>query len=157
MMGQKLMMIAATMSTGIDMHGHGGQVRLCIKEYMAYLFSNVVTLSGRKILIDRDMQFRVQFVPNPTETHIMDILCSRNATRCPLHRFDHLRVNGIHEPTPHGHGGIFDDKQDGNGNKYANDRVSQRKPEETSHRSNEYREGGQPIYPCVLPISHQRC
>src|SRR5260221_242562 len=122
---------------------------------MAHLFSKMMTLIGEQILIDCDMQFGLQLVANPTETHIMDILYLWNATRCPLHRLDHLRVHGIHKTTPHGHGGILDNKQDGKGDQHANDRVSERKPEETSHSPNEHRKRGQSIHPRMLAVSYK--
>jgi len=57
--------IFATMTTGIDMDHHRSQLRLGVEERMAHLFGYLVTLPGREILIDGDMQFRVQGVPNP--------------------------------------------------------------------------------------------
>jgi hypothetical protein len=53
------------MTTGIDMDHHSSQLRLGVEERMAHLFGYLVTLPGREILINGDMQFRVQGVPNP--------------------------------------------------------------------------------------------
>src|SRR6516162_6811110 len=83
--GKRSVGIFAAMTTGIDMDHHRCQVRLVGCERVADLFGYLVTLPGREILIDGDMQFRRQGVSHPAQTHLMDIFHASNGTGLALY------------------------------------------------------------------------
>src|SRR5260370_6315756 len=152
MVCQKSMWIISAVPTGINMDCHSGKLGLGVQERMTDLFADLVALAGGKVLIDRDMQLGMQLMPNPAHAHIMNIHYPCKTKGLSFDPINHLWVNRIHQPTPHGHHGIFDNEENGNGNEQSNDWISKGKTEEASQSPKQHRQGGQPIHTSRLPI-----
>jgi len=79
----------------IDVDDHQRQIIQTVKELMADLRRDCMRLRNRQLGIDRDVQFGMQAVPEPTRAHLGDLLHLRHMFGGVAKFVDNVRLGAV--------------------------------------------------------------
>ena len=138
------------------MHDHLGQIGYRMEELMAHLLGNLVALAQssdadrRRCRPRRECRWPIQRMRSRRSSLHLRLLATTVSASSQI-----LRLDGVHQPVPHGDRGIFGDKEDGDADQQADDRIHERVTEPGASGGQQHGQRRQPIGARVHAIGHQ--
>ena len=149
-------MIDTRVAAGIDVDPHVRELGHRVQHRMPNTFRDGVGLRQREITIGDDLHVGNDRVPQPAGAQVGDALDAFSVAGGLFSTFDHVRIDGVHEPLPDLTRRVLEYQQDRPGDCQADEWVRLRPPKPHPTRSDQHGQGREAIGPRVIPVGNQR-